>query len=173
VALRRNVVVLCLIFVALTLGGAEWRHTSSTNHIPEPASDLPRDMLAAHNEIRARVDVPPLRWSDRLAAHAQEWADRLLHEQQFYHRPKPIYGENLFEINGPRALPSEVVGIWASEARDYNYRANTCHGVCGHYTQLIWGDTREMGCAVARDAIAEVWVCNYDPPGNWLGERPY
>jgi pathogenesis-related protein 1 len=134
---------------------------------------LPHDMLAAHNAIRAQVDVPLLRWSDRLAAHAQEWADQLLREQQFHHRPKPIYGENLFAINGPRALASEVVSTWAAEARDYNYRSNTCHGMCGHYTQLIWSDTREVGCAVARDAITEVWVCNYDPPGNWVGERPY
>jgi hypothetical protein len=74
---------------------------------------------------------------------------------------------------GGRALPSDVVGDWASETRDYSYPTNTCAGVCGHYTQLIWSDTREVGCAVARDPAREVWVCNYDPPGNWVGERPY
>jgi len=26
---------------------------------------------------------------------------------------------------------------------------------------------------VARGAGREVWVCNYDPPGNWIGKRPY
>ena len=76
-------------------------------------------------------------------------------------------------ITGNHPLPTDVVGVWAAEARDYSYRANTCHGVCGHYTQLIWSDTREVGCAVARDASREVWVCNYDPPGNWVGVRPY
>jgi pathogenesis-related protein 1 len=131
-------------------------------------------MLEAHNGVRARVNVPPLRWSENLVAYAQDWANHLIREQQFYHRPKPIYGENLFEINGPRAMPADVVGIWAAEAPDYNYRFNVCRGeMCGHYTQMIWGDTREVGCAVARDAVAEVWVCNYDPPGNWVGERPY
>ena len=130
-------------------------------------------MLAAHNGIRARVDVPPLRWSDRLARYAQQWADHLLHEQQFYHRPHPVYGENLFEINGPRATPSDVIGVWASEADNFSYSANACRGVCGHYTQMVWSGTHEVGCAVARDAVTEVWVCNYDPPGNWVGERPY
>jgi uncharacterized protein YkwD len=130
-------------------------------------------MLLAHNEVRARVDVAPLRWSYRLAARAQEWATHLLEEGQFYHRPHPVSGENLFEITGSRALPVEVVGDWASEAHDYSYRSNSCRGVCGHYTQLVWGDTREVGCAVARDPGREVWVCNYDPPGNWVGERPY
>jgi uncharacterized protein YkwD len=136
-------------------------------------TSLAREMLAAHNEVRAGVDVPALVWSDYLAAHAQDWAWHLLRNQQFYHRPNSNFGENLFEISGGSALPAQVVEDWASEARDYNYRANTCHGVCGHYTQLVWRNTREVGCAVARTSNVEVWVCNYDPPGNWVGQRPY
>jgi hypothetical protein len=38
---------------------------------------------------------------------------------------------------------------------------------------LVWNNTREVGCAVASEPGREVWVCNYDPPGNWIGERPY
>jgi PadR family transcriptional regulator len=49
----------------------------------------------------------------------------------------------------------------------------SCRGVCGHYTQIVWSNTREVGCGVARDSNREVWVCNYNPPGNWIGERPY
>jgi pathogenesis-related protein 1 len=150
---------------------AQWRHVSDRG--PELGALLAREMLAAHNEVRARVDVPPLRWSDRLAARAQDWATHLLQERRFYHRPHPIFGENLFEITGGRTSPSEVVGDWASEGRDYSYRANTCRGMCGHYTQLVWNNTREVGCAVASEPGREVWVCNYDPPGNWVGERPY
>lgn len=150
---------------------AQLRHIGHSS--PEPESALAHDMLDAHNQFRARLNVPPLRWSDRLAAHAQEWAAHLLQEQQFYHRPHPVFGENLFEISGARALPSDIVGSWASEVRDYSYRTNTCAGVCGHYTQVIWASTREVGCAVARDPAREVWVCNYSPPGNWVGERPY
>ena len=56
-ALRRKFAAFCLIFVTLTLAlGAEWRHTNSTNHIPEPAGALAPDMLALHNAIRERVD---------------------------------------------------------------------------------------------------------------------
>ena len=130
-------------------------------------------MLAAHNAVRARIGVPPLRWSDRLSAYAHQWAVHLIREGAFYHRSNPVFGENIYEITGRRAAPAEVVGDWASEARDYRYRSNTCRGVCGHYTQIIWSDTREVGCGVARDAGREVWVCNYNPPGNYIGERPY
>jgi pathogenesis-related protein 1 len=141
-----------------------------------PASaPLAHEMLAAHNQVRARVGVPPLRWSPRLADVAQQWADELIAREKFAHRPKPHYGENLFEIRGGRSSPSEVVADWAAEARDYNLARNTCRAraQCGHYTQIVWRNTKEVGCGVARLPGREVWVCNYDPPGNWSGERPY
>ena len=137
------------------------------------ASSLAREMLAAHNDVRARVGTSPLAWSDRLAARSQDWADTLLARKQFVHRPKSTYGENLFEITGTAASSAQVVNAWAAESRNYDYNSNRCRGVCGHYTQIVWSKTKEVGCAVARGTGREVWVCNYDPPGNWVGKRPY
>lgn len=130
-------------------------------------------MLSAHNAVRTRVGLVPLAWSARVAASAQEWADTLLARRQFFHRPHSNYGENLFEITGAPASPAQVVNAWAEEIRNYDYKSNRCRGVCGHYTQIVWSDTREVGCAVARGGGREVWVCEYDPPGNWVGKRPY
>ena len=134
---------------------------------------LELDILAAHNAVRARLGIPPLAWSDRLAGRSQDWAANLLASRQFFHRPNSVYGENLFEINGGAASSAQVVNAWASESRDYDYDSNRCHRVCGHYTQIVWAGTKEVGCAVARGGRREVWVCNYDPPGNWVGRRPY
>jgi len=136
-------------------------------------SSLERDMLAVHSAVRARVGMAALAWSDRLAAHSQDWANTLLARRQFVHRANSPYGENLFEITGAAASSAQVVNAWAAESLNYDYRSNRCRGVCGHYTQIVWGDTREVGCAVARGGGREVWVCNYDPPGNWVGKRPY
>ena len=130
-------------------------------------------MLAAHNAVRADVGLRALVWSDRLAKHARDWADTLVARKLFRHNPDSKYGENLFEINGSTATPKQVVNAWASESRDYDYKANACRGICGHYTQIVWSDTKEVGCAAARREGREIWVCNYDPPGNWLGRRPY
>ena len=138
-----------------------------------PPPPIARDMIAAHNAARARVGVPPLVWSDRLAARAREWAETLLARNQFEHSRNSGYGENLFEITGGFASPAEVVNDWASEARDYDYRSNRCRGVCGHYTQIVWRSTKEVGCGLARGRGREIWVCNYDPPGNYVGERPW
>jgi pathogenesis-related protein 1 len=132
-----------------------------------------RQTLAAHNAVRMRVEVPPLAWSSELAQVAQEWADTLLRKGTFQHQARNPYGENLFEIDGATAAPAEVVNDWASEARDYRYRTNSCTAVCGHYTQIVWRGTKRVGCGVAQNQSRQVWVCEYDPPGNIIGERPY
>lgn len=136
-------------------------------------SGIEQPMVAAHNSIRARVGVPPLDWSKSLAEIAQKRADELISSGEFNHRRGWSYGENLYEINGEAANPKEVVLDWASEMTDYNYAGNSCRKVCGHYTQIVWRDTRKIGCAASRAGVRTVFVCEYDPPGNFVGQRPY
>jgi uncharacterized protein YkwD len=135
--------------------------------------DMPKEMLAAHNAARAKVGVPALTWSDDLARSAQEWADKLIAERRFEHRSKSKYGENLFEMRGAQATPAKVVERWVSEAANFDAKSNKCKGMCGHYTQVVWRDTKQLGCAVARGGGREIWVCEYAPPGNYVGRRPY
>lgn len=93
----------------------------------------------------------------------------------FRHRPNSPYGENLYEVTSGQASPQQVVNAWAAEAADYGAAANTCKPgkMCGHYTQIVWRDTKQMGCAAAQAGNREVWVCEYSPPGNYTGMQPY
>lgn len=75
------------------------------NDSGEGRSPLAHDMLIAHNAVRAGVATPPLRWSERLAARAQDWADNLLEHGQFIHRPKSPYGENLLRSKARTLRP--------------------------------------------------------------------
>ena len=132
---RRSAAQAFWLLIALTgTAHAQWR-------------SFARDVLAAHNAVRARVGVTPLAWSDRLAQRSQEWADTLLARRQFMHRPSSPYGENLFDIRGGVASPTQVIGEWASEARDYDYISNVCRGVCGHYTQLFGVEPKKWAAA--------------------------
>jgi len=167
----------CLLILIAGAGGAqEERPPRALTH-----DEVAREMVAAHNGLRRRVGVPPLVWSDRLGLVAQKWADSLMTRGRFEHTPNSALGENLFELQGTgsgvAASPAQVVADWATEARDYDYAANSCRDVCGHYTQLVWRETKSLGCAVARGGGGagwrEVWVCEYDPPGNWQGRRPW
>jgi pathogenesis-related protein 1 len=137
------------------------------------SQSVSNEMLQSHNSIRHSVGVSPLTWSEELAARAQEWAQTLLESGQLSHHPNSAYGENLFDITGAHAPAAQVVDQWASESKNYDYNSNRCNGTCGHYTQIVWRDTKEVGCGVARGSQREVWVCEYNPPGNQNGKRPY
>ncbi len=167
--MRRSIFIAGLLLWAAG-GHAQWRHFGDASN-PSPA----RQMLAAHNAIRARLGLPALRWSDSLAAYAQQWAGNLAASGKLEHHSHPRYGENLFMISGDQAsaTPSRVVSDWAAEVRSYDYSTNSCRSVCGHYTQIVWRQTEEVGCGVARGRGDEVWVCEYNPPGNVIGQQPY
>jgi pathogenesis-related protein 1 len=155
------------------------------------ADDFAQQMLAAHNRWRADVHVPKLAWSDKLAAYAQQWAEHLKEHNacKLEHRAggnatlngDPV-GENLawkWSSRAPAggsflATPAEMVDGWGAEIKFYDAASGECQGgVCGHYTQLVWRTTTEVGCGRASCGNAEAWVCNYLPAGNYVGEKPY
>ncbi len=140
-------------------------------------------MTAAHNAARAAVSpaaspaIAPLAWSSDLAATAQAWANGC----KFQHSAGK-YGENLYASAGQNVSPADVVASWVGEAKDYDYAANSCSGVCGHYTQVVWRDSVRLGCGMTNCTTSspfsgfpnwQIWVCNYDPPGNFNGKKPY
>ena len=76
-------------------------------------------------------------------------------------------------MSGDTPTADIVVDAWAAEVKDYNAKTHRCKGVCGHYTQIVWRKSQQVGCGMAACGDTKVWVCNYDPPGNFNGERPY
>ncbi|MGH1343561.1 MAG: CAP domain-containing protein [Nannocystales bacterium] len=139
------------------------------------SQDEVRNLVRVHNEARAAVGAPPLAWSSTVAATAEAWAGELASRGcDLEHSTGGPYGENLYWSSAPQS-PQAVVGSWTDEAAHYNARKNRCARgeVCGHYTQVVWADSRNVGCAMASCGTAQVWVCNYDPPGNFVGQRPF
>ena len=145
-------------------------------------ADFDQRLLASHNSERAAMGVPPLAWNDKLATEARGWADQLAATGRFEHSPdepgKSPEGENLW-AGTPRAYsPEAMVGLWVSEKKDYrpgvfpnNSRSGDVEQV-GHYTQLIWRGSDQVGCATAVGRDEEFLVCRYSGAGNVYGERP-
>ncbi len=135
------------------------------------------EMLVSHNYWRSRAGVPPLTWSNELAEFAQDWAEELVEQEIMAHNPdNPDYGENLAAGRNAFLTPRQVVDLWGNEFIDYDYQTNSCAPgkMCGHFTQIVWAESTEVGCGMVRkDNGWEIWVCNYNPPGNYVGERPY
>ena len=131
-------------------------------------------LLGAHNRWRSRYGVAPLEWSDELAAYAQQWADELEAKgMRMQHRSPNNFGENLYWCSGRPASPDDVVDSWGDEVELYDYAANNWWPDAGHFSQVVWHSTTKVGGGIARLNGQELWVCNYDPRGNWTGQRPY
>ncbi|MDO8263646.1 MAG: CAP domain-containing protein [Gallionella sp.] len=147
--------------------------------------------VTAHNKWRAEAGVTEkLSYSPELEVSAQAWADNLKqtnHCRMRHSKGEGRYGENIFWASalawsdGRKELqqvsPGRVVDSWGSEKADYDYANNSCTPgkMCGHYTQVVWRTTTAVGCAMAvcEDTRQQVWVCQYQPAGNWVGNKPY
>lgn len=128
------------------------------------------------NEFHLLSGLSPLIWDGKLASYATWWANQRRYDCSLTHSTGP-YGENLFWGSGSDWTPTFAVQSWVVEGRSYNYNTNSCdgRGMCGHYTQIVWRDTKRLGCArvVCENGAGVFITCNYDPPGNYVGERPY
>lgn len=160
-------------FVALPIAGI----SAQTG---EPSNNFARRLLVAHNQERVRVGAVPFRWSPKLAADAKEWADHLairgtLEHASYERREKA--GENLWMGSAGYYSAETMIGGFIDEKKDF--RPGTFPDVSrtgrwqdvAHYTQLIWHDTREVGCAVSRGKVNDFLVCRYFPVGNWIGQK--
>ena len=145
-------------------------------------SDFDRAVLDTHNRERAGVGVPALVWSDKLAADAAAWAAHLAklgHPQHATPEERSHEGESLWAGTAGAYTPEEMVGGWIAEKSSFVYgtfpgvvKSGDWHGV-GHYTQVVWRNTREVGCAKASMGTMDLVVCRYSPAGNLVGEKPY
>ena len=138
-------------------------------------------LINLHNKARADVGVRPLAWSKNLAMYAQAWADHLASTScRMEHRPHSgqwmqKHGENLLIGTVGYHGVVDAVRAWESEKSVYHGEALTSSNwyPSGHYTQMVWKNTSKIGCAKAECRGNVIVVCNYDPPGNVLGQKPY
>lgn len=152
---------------------------SARADVPD-ADQLRAVVLESHNMERARWQAPPLRWSNMLAAGAQAHAEELARAGTLYHGriagPKPR-GENLWIGTHGAYGYDQMVDAFLRERRHYVARAFPQTSATGrwsdtgHYSQIIWRTTTQVGCGIAVGENFDVLVCRYDPAGNIVGLR--
>lgn len=136
--------------------------------------EFQEDSLKWHNHYRAIHGVPPLKHSNQLCKYAQEWADNLAKRDRFEHRQDHKYGENIYmawssdptkEVTGREAVDS-----WYSEIKDHRFGGEPRSLGSGHFTQVVWKGSTELGTGRARTATGKLLVvANYNPAGNVIG----
>jgi len=128
------------------------------------------------------------------------WAERRVALPD--HRADAEYGENVAGWAGSKRRPAEfAVELWLSEKASFEklntddlYRVGDEEGkaeiddegqerpvVVGHYTAIVWRATKKIGAAKLEFELTDgcnsrtyvAIICNYNPPGNRRGEKPY
>ena len=163
---------------------------------PQAFTQADKDaILDAHNQARCAVNpaaqaMPALVWDADLEATAQAWASSCVDGGDIIgglidHNPARsngypfLVGENIYGAGGMIASPTTAVQAWVNERTDYTLATNACaaNKVCGHYTQVVWANSRRVGCARAMCPLTFLYpssiVCDYGPAGNFNGQAPY
>jgi len=147
-----------------------------------PPMSFDQRILAAHNRERLDRGLEPLSWNPALAQSAQHWADYLASTGRFEHAPEnraAPEGENLWAGTKDYFAPEAMVDAWIREKRFFRaglFPDNSITGKVediGHYTQIVWRATTDVGCAQAVGASEDILVCRYAEAGNYRGERPF
>ena len=150
------------------------------------------EILKAHNDARRRVspsasEMPLLAWNEQLAAFAVtslSGCPGMVHTSSAQRSNLAGFsyvGENL--AAGSNLTPGSgggaaAVVMWDEEKKDYTLSTQACtpNAMCGHYTQVVWAKSTQVGCAYQSCpslSYKHYWQCNYSPGGNFNGERPY
>uniref|UniRef100_Q05108 Venom allergen 5 n=1 Tax=Dolichovespula arenaria TaxID=7442 RepID=VA5_DOLAR len=164
-------------------------------------NDEKNEIVKRHNEFRQKVaqgletrgnpgPQPPAKnmnllvWNDELAKIAQTWANQCnFGHDQCRNTAKYPVGQNVAiasTTGNSYQTMSYLIKMWEDEVKDYNPHKDLMHNnfsKVGHYTQMVWGKTKEIGCGSVK-YIENKWhthylVCNYGPAGNYMNQPVY
>ncbi|PNH12923.1 Protein PRY1 [Tetrabaena socialis] len=138
----------------------------------------PAVLLEAHNAARMLTGAANLTWSSSLANSAQDWSDGCV-----FQHSRSGAGENI--ALGAYRTPMDLtrgVGMWVGELCNYDFN-NPGFGMnTGHWTQVVWRNTRQLGCGYrvcpngvdgSGSTTLGVLVCQYSPSGNYPGAQTF
>lgn len=90
------------------------------------------------------------------------------------HRSNLKYGENIYMCSSSNASQKvhgkDAVVAWYNEIKQHTFGVEPRNLSTGHFTQVVWKDSKTLGVGICRNNRGQVYVvCNYDPPGNYTG----
>ncbi len=140
-----------------------------------------KEIVRLHNQARACVGVGAIKWSGKLAAYAQKWGAHLAATGcNSKHRPRSgpwtqKYGENIFIGSAGYYKATDAAKSWKSEKQYYRGQVlNQSNWYqSGHYTQMVWRNSTQIGCGKVECNGQIIVICNYNPAGNLMGQKPY
>lgn len=152
--------------------------TSKTND-NAVSNQFVQEGVKSHNNYRSMHDAPAMKVAQDLVDYAQNYANKLAEIDQMKHSNCTLpsgerVGENLYCYwsSDKTALPTadDAVKSWYDEIKDYNFNSPGFAMNTGHFTQVVWKGSVELGMAWAKASSGTTYVvANYRPAGNMMG----
>jgi|688.fasta_scaffold198975_3 hypothetical protein len=126
------------------------------------------------NQYRKAHQAPDLVWNDTISNYSQTWANYLIINNLFQHSGSQSYGENLAYFKGYDndviTLIKLSIDLWYKEIDYYNFSKPSFSSDTGHFTCLVWKNSKTFGIGVSMIDNTVVVSFNTSPPGNVVGE---
>ena len=134
-----------------------------------------KDLLTRHNYYRAKHQAPDLTRLAKLEEISQSYSEYLASIGYLVHSSNTLngnyIGENLYMGYNAGYLGTSPVDSWYEEISKYSFAKSDYIKGTGHFTQVVWKNSKQLGCGVACGSNDYCYVtCNYYPGGNYLGE---
>ena len=134
-----------------------------------------KEALSVHNDYRSNHNAPPLKLNSKLNDIAQNYAEQLAKKDTMVHSKNKMdgqdLGENLFMCGGYMITGKDMTKAWYDEIYDYDFKKPDFKSGTGHFTQVVWVGSKEVGFGAAKSKSGNYYgVANYFPPGNYIGE---
>ncbi|KAI4272555.1 MAG: hypothetical protein LQ337_005232 [Flavoplaca oasis] len=167
-----HVSVLLLLYNLFLASGASNTRvpvTPATSSTPSYSNNdiFKSTLLEPHNTYRTSHNASSLLWHSTRATSA----DRHAQPCDFTHSKNIPFGENL-AAGYPNT--TAAVEVWGNEREHYDFSDAEFDDETGHFTQVVWKTTTDVGCGAAwcdGENGTPGWylVCQYFPAGNVNG----
>uniref|UniRef100_A0A0N4ZTB8 SCP domain-containing protein n=1 Tax=Parastrongyloides trichosuri TaxID=131310 RepID=A0A0N4ZTB8_PARTI len=128
---------------------------------------LKKHYLDETNKYRKLHHAENIKFCSKIEKEAQKYAIYLSKIKALKHS-KTNLGENLALISVSKA--KNAISLWYDEIKEYNFKNPGFNSSTGHFTQLVWKNTKKAGFGIAENDGIIYIVCQYDPPGNILDQ---
>lgn len=132
--------------------------------------------LERHNVLRKQHGAPPMKLVDEINEVAQKYAEHLGKTNKFEHSKGSGFGENLAGCTckeGEFPEGSYITDMWYDEIKDYDFDNPGFSMNTGHFTQVVWKGSTELGIGIGYQKSGMcVVVANYREHGNMMGAFP-
>uniref|UniRef100_A0A0K0DVX1 SCP domain-containing protein n=1 Tax=Strongyloides stercoralis TaxID=6248 RepID=A0A0K0DVX1_STRER len=120
------------------------------------------------NKYRALHQVPIVTVNTTIQKGAQDWANYLANTIQSLKHSSSGFGENLAYSSS--SIANNIVKMWYDEVKYYDFNKPGFTSKTGHFTQLVWKNSKQVGFGITEKNGIVYVVCRYFPPGNYLGQ---